>query len=482
MSPLDLLVAAPLGFMLAALALGGQGRWLILLASPLMMGLAIWLAVLPPEAAHVVGGWDLPLGILLRGDGVARLFVLGAALCAALVGLHALHEFSPRGGGLSARNRGFWPLFYLLWAGANAGFLTTDLFNLYVALEMVSLAGVGLSALGSLQAALRYFLIALMGSLAYLLGVALLFANYGTVDVTLLARTAEADAATVLALAVMTGGLLVKSALFPLHGWLPPAHAAAPAPASALLSAIVVKLGFVILMRLWFEAFATLAAPVAVGLLGALGAAGVIYGSVQAMRQRQLKALVAYSTVAQVGYLFVAFPLAAAGDPSAAWSGMTLHAVAHMLAKCAMFLAAGLMLKAVHGRDIDDLAGLARVMPATVTAFALAAVSLMGLPPSGGFAAKFMLLDAALAQGAFFYAAVLLGGGLMAAVYLFRAIAVAFSGAHNPAIEVPAPFAAAAPLALALCAIALGFFGVGFADLAAIAAPWAQTDAIGAAP
>lgn len=481
MSPLDLLVATPLGFMLAALALGGQGRWLILVASPLMMSLAVWLVFLPPDAAHVVGGWDLPLGILLRGDGVARVFVLGAALCAALVGLQALYEFSPQSGGPSARNRGFWPLFYLMWAGANAGFLTTDLFNLYVALEMVSLAGVGLSALGSLQAALRYFLFALMGSLAYLLGVALLFANYGTVDITLLARTAEADAATLMALAVMTGGLLVKSALFPLHGWLPPAHAAAPAPASALLSAIVVKLGFVILMRLWFEAFATLAAPIAVGLLGALGAAAVIYGSIQAMRQRQLKALVAYSTVAQVGYLFVAFPLVAAA-PSAAWSGMTLHAVAHMLAKAAMFLAAGLMLKAAPGRDIADLVGLARVMPVTVTAFALAAISLMGLPPSGGFAAKFMLLDAALDQGAYIYAAVLLGGGLMAAVYLFRPITVAFSGAHGRAVALKAPLAAVAPFALAMCAIALGFFGVAFAELAAIGAPWAQGDAIGGAP
>ncbi len=111
-------------------------------------------------------------------------------------------------------------------------------------------------------------MIALVGSLAYLLGVALLFANYATVDVTLLAEMARPDLATKTALAVMTAGLLIKAAVFPLHGWLPPAHAAAPAPASALLSAIVVKVGFVILLRLWFEAFPAIVAPAGLELLG----------------------------------------------------------------------------------------------------------------------------------------------------------------------------------------------------------------------
>jgi len=410
MSPLDLLMAAPLGFMAAALMLGPSGRWLILLAAPLMAGLALWLALLPPDAAYLVGQWDLPLGILLRADGVARLMILATALVIGAVGLHALAE-PPEKPGHAAQAETFWPLVYLMWAGANAGFLTTDLFNLYVTLEMVSLAAVALAAMGSLAAALRYFMIALLGSLAYLLGVALTVARYDTVDVILLAQVPEADLATLLALGLMTAGLLIKAALFPMHGWLPPAHAAAPAPASALLSAIAVKLGFVILVRLWFEAFAAVTGPAALHVLGGLGAAAVIYGSIQAMRQDRLKPLVAYSTVAQVGYLFLAFPLVAGTvEPSGAWAGMTLHGVAHMLAKAAMFLAAGLMLKAAAGDRIADLGGLAQAMPLTVTAFGLAAVSLMGLPPSGGFTAKFLLLSAAIEQGAFLYAGVLVMG------------------------------------------------------------------------
>lgn len=473
MSPLDLLVAAPLGFMIGSLVLGRHRRWLILAAAPVMAALAIWLLLLPAGAAHLIGGWDLPLGILLRADGFARLMVSATALCATVVGFYALYEFSPGERGETGSVHAFWPLFYLMWAGANAGFLTTDLFNLYIAIEAVSLAAVAMAAMGSLQAALRYFLFALLGSLAYLLGVALLFANYATVDVTLLAVQARPDLATAVAASVMTAGLLIKSALFPLHGWLPPAHTAAPAPASALLSAIVVKLGFVILVRLWFEAFPTVAEPAGFHLLSGLGVLAVLYGSVQAIRQERLKALVAYSTVAQLGYLLLAFPLVANADrPEGAWAGMILHGVAHMLAKAAMFLAAGLMLKAVHGERIADLAGLARAMPLTFTAFGLAAVSLMGLPPSGGFVAKFLLLEAAISQKTGIHAAVLVVGGLFSAVYLFRPLAVAFSGSEIPSVEVKAPLRTAAPLALAVFVIAMGFAGSALVDLTDIAAPW----------
>lgn len=485
MNLLGLLVAMPLGFMVAALLLRGQGRWLILAAAPLMAGLALWLALLPPGTTLLVGNWDLPLGILLRADGVARLMVLAGALVIGAIGLHALVD--PPGGkdGGAAPAETFWPLLYLMWAGANAGFLTTDLFNLYVTLEMVSLAAVALAAMGSLAAALRYFMIAMLGSLAYLLGVALLVANYNTVDVTLLAQIARPDLATVMALGLMTAGLLIKAALFPMHGWLPPAHAAAPAPASALLSAIAVKLGFVILLRLWFEAFPAITVPAALHVLGGLGAAAVIYGSVQAMRQDRLKPLVAYSTVAQVGYLFLAFPLVAgAVEPAGAWAGMTLHGVAHMLAKAAMFLAAGLMLKAAAADRIADLGGLAQAMPLTVTAFGLAAVSLMGLPPSGGFTAKFLLLSAAIDQGAFLYAAVLVVGGLLAAVYLFRALSACFAplaGAGPdtaPRGPVTGGVQAVAPLALAGLAIVMGFAGTALVEISATAAPWATPTVI----
>ena len=163
MSPLDLLVAVPLALMIAALLLGTWVRWLLLTAIPVMAGLTVWLLLLPEGSAHVVGDWNLPLGVQLRADGVAQLMVGATAACASIVGLYALHEFAPGPDrSETAHGYAFWPLFYLLWGGANAGFLTTDLFNLYVALEMVSLAAVAMAAMGSLRAALQYFVVALV--------------------------------------------------------------------------------------------------------------------------------------------------------------------------------------------------------------------------------------------------------------------------------------------------------------------------------
>lgn len=473
MSPLDLLVAAPLAFMVVSLVAGQGGRWLILVAGPAMLALSAWLVVLPPGAAHLVGNWELPLGILLRADGVARLLVPATSACFVAVGLYAWHDFSPRSGAETAHAHTFWPMLYLMWGGSNAGYLTTDLFNLYVTIEMVSLAAVAMAAMGSLAAGLQYFLVALVGSLAYLLGVALLASHYDTVDATLLATRVQPDLPTLLAISVMTAGLLVKTALFPLHGWLPPAHAAAPAPASALLSAVVVKLGFVIILRFWFEAFAAVVQPAATQLLGGMGALAILYGSIQAIRQDRLKPLVAYSTVAQLGYLFLAFPLIAnSQNPAAPWAAVLVQAVAHMLAKAAMFLAAGLMLKAVAGDRISDLAGLARAMPLSVAAFALAAISLIGLPPSGGFTAKFLLLDAAIEQGSMVATVVLVIGGLLGAVYLFRPLSVAFSGSAVPVVvKAEAPLRVAAPLALAALAIGLGFAGMALIEVSSVAAP-----------
>src|SRR5262249_22974879 len=149
----------------------------------------------------------------------------------------------------------------------------------------------------TMAAALRYLLFALLGSVLYLLGVALLYGAYGTLDIVLLSARVRGDAATLAAGAMMTVGLLAKTALFPLHLWLPPAHAGAPAPASAVLSSLVVKASFFLVLRVWFGVMPGVAATAAPQVLAALGAAAILAGSVMALRQARLKLLVAYSTV-----------------------------------------------------------------------------------------------------------------------------------------------------------------------------------------
>ena len=211
------------------------------------------------------------------------------------------------------------------------------------------------------------------------------------------------------AAALMTAGLLAKTALFPLHLWLPPAHAGAPPAASAVLSALVVKGSFVLLVRLWFEVMPALWSVSATQLIAALGAAAILYGSVLALRQERLKLLIAYSTVAQIGYLFLMFPLAF--DPAAArlqdgvaLTGGVLQTVSHAFAKAGMFMAAGLIAKSLGHDRIADLAGVGRALPMSLIAFGLAGVSLVGLPPSGGFAAKWLLLSAAVSTGQWWWA------------------------------------------------------------------------------
>ncbi len=189
------------------------------------------------------------------------------------------------------------------------------------------------------------------------------------------------------------------------------------------------------------------------------------------MRQTRLKLLVAYSTVAQIGYLFLAFPLAAAA--AAAWSAVAYLVLSHALAKAAMFLAAGNLLHFGGHDRIADLDRVVQRLPLTAFAFALAGVSIMGLPPSGGFIGKWLLLEAALAQGRWDLAAVMILGGLLAAGYVFKVLGHAFTQAivtHEPK-AVPARMEWAA-LLLAFGAILLGFLAPSVLSLVGIGDPF----------
>ncbi len=202
--------------------------------------------------------------------------MLMSALVALGTGIYASGYF--HGGAKQAR---FWPLWLLLLTGLTALFLSRDLYNLYVTLELLGLSAVALAALGgsreALQAAWRYLTLGLLGSMAFLAGVVLFYAAYGTLDLAALAVRLRADPASWVALALMSGGLLIKSALFPLHFWLPPAHANAPAPVCAALSALVVKAAFYLMLRLWLDLFQPALTPAASWLPGMLGAGAVLW-------------------------------------------------------------------------------------------------------------------------------------------------------------------------------------------------------------
>jgi formate hydrogenlyase subunit 3/multisubunit Na+/H+ antiporter MnhD subunit len=317
---------------------------------------------------------------------------------------------------------------------------------------------------------MRYLLLAMLASLAYLLGVALLYGEHGTLDLYLLATEVggSGSAGTLPALSLITVGLLLKAAVFPLHVWLPAAHSQAPGAVSAVLSGLVVKTAIYLLYRLWFWTAEGLDLTSAAFLLGLIGASAILYGSLAALVQVQLKRVVAYSTVAQLGYLMLVFPLF--GDPraaSSAWTGTGCQLFAHGLAKAGMF------------------AGADRRQPACLFAFGLAGVSLMGLPPSAGFLAKWQLLESAWMQSAWGWVAVLLTGSLLAAGYIFRVLAAAFvapsagsAGPASAAHELACPpgqrvslFLSLPALALALASVLLGFWAAPLFEMLAVAPP-----------
>ena len=405
---------------------------------------------------HAVGGWDAPLVIDLYADGLSLLMLFMTALAGLGISVYATGYF------LTEQSTRFWPLWLFTIAALNALFLSADIFNCYVTLELISLAAVSLTALGKSPeaycGAMRYLLATLLGSLLYLFGVVLLYHGFGSVDIAILSQRAESIPILWAALALMSAGLLLKTALFPLHFWLPPAHSSAPAPVSAILSALIVKASFYIFLRVWLAIFGPLSDGTVENMFGVLGAVAVLWGSIQALIQTRLKLLIAYSTVAQVGYLFLAFSLAMGGGV-AAWNAVIYLAFSHALAKSAMFLVAGNILHFSGHDRVMHLDRVAQRLPVTTVAFALAGVNIIGLPPSGGFMGKWFLLEAALVQEQWGFATIIFIGGLLAAAYVFKVVSHAFTQSPVPqdSRTIPAHMEWTA-LLLASTAILLGFF------------------------
>lgn len=413
--------------------------------------------------SHALGGWEPPLGIAWRIDGLAVLMVLLTAVLCQGIALYAAGHL-PRAE-LHGEASRFWPPFLFLWGGLNAVFLSADLFHWYVTLELVSLSAVVLVTLPgkgpALTAGMRYLLVSQAGSLAYLTGLGFIYAGFGTLAVDQVGQRMAPSPAASAALALMSAGLFAKTAFMPLHGWLPMAHGSAPAPASALLSGLVVKASFYVLLRLWIEALGPAASEAARQLAGACGAAAVLWGSVLALRQTRLKLLIAYSTIAQIGYLLMVLPLTG-GDhkvASDALLGGIMLVLSHAFAKAAMFMAAGLFLEALGHDRLKDIQGAAQHMPMTVSAIGLAGITLVSLPPSGGFAAKWLMLHAAMESGQWWWVPVLLAGGLLAGAYVFLVMARAFFRAEGQAGEFrPVPhWLEVLTLLVALISVLLGF-------------------------
>ena len=426
------LLAAPLCVLLDRIG----PAWMIALTTAWLSFAAAVMLLVEVHAGGTVsyrlGGWAPPWGIEYRVDLLGAYVLLIVTAIAALVLLFArrsvLHEIPHEKG---AR---FYAALLLVFAGLAGITVTGDAFNLFVFLEISSLSSYALISMGrdrrALNAAFQYLVMGTIGATFILIGIGFLYMMTGTLNMLdLAARLPEvSNTRTVRAgFAFLTIGLGLKLALFPLHLWLPNAYAHAPSVVSAFLSATATKVAVYALLRFLLEVFGvefSLGRMPLGDILLVLGLTGMLSASLVAVFQRDVKRLLAYSSVAQIGYMVLGISLASVGGIAAA----ILHLFNHALMKSALFLAVGAVAYRMGTVTLRDFSGLGRRMPWTVAAVVLGGLSLIGVPPTVGFLSKWYLVMAILEQGLWPVALLVLLGSVLALIYVWKLVEAAYFG------------------------------------------------------
>lgn len=422
---------------------------------------------------YELGGWVAPIGIEYRVDILNGFILLIVAAIGAVVVPYSLRSAA----GEVPRERLwlFYALLNLLLAGLFGIAITGDLFNVFVFLEISSLASYALVSLGrsprALTSAFRYLVLGTLGATFILIGIGLLYAATGTLNMADLAERVQGQLGnrTVLAaFAFLTVGISLKAALFPLHAWLPGAYAYAPSAVTALLASTGTKVAVYLLLRLVFlfgPVFVYAELPLS-EIIVMFALLGILAGSAAALFQTNIKRLLAYSSVAHIGYILLGIGLGGA----LGLTGGIVHMFNHALAKGAVFLAIGCVVLRVGSAELSDIQGMGRRMPWTMAAFVVAGLSLIGVPLTAGFVGKWYLVISALERGWWWVAAALVIAAALAVLYIWRVVDQAYF--HNP--EPDSAEVAEAPLSMLvplwLLAGASMYFGIDTSVNAGIAA------------
>ena len=380
--------------------------------------------------SYAIGAWATPWGIEYRVDMAGALMILVIATIGAVVMPYAWRSIQHE---LHKKHTGLFYTCYLLCLTGLLGIVVTgDAFNLFVFLEISSLSSYVLISLGAkrraLTAAYQYLVMGTIGATFILIGVGLLYMMTGTLNMQDLAQRlpAVADTRTIrVAFAFVTVGVSIKLALFPLHLWLPNAYTYAPSVVSAFIAATATKVGVYVLLRFFFTVFGirfSFAAMHVGQILMLLAVAAILIASLVAIFQDNVKRMLAYSSVAQIGYIILGISLATTDGVTA---GM-LHLFNHALIKCALFLSMGCIFLRLGSVEIQDMHGLARQMPWTMAAFVAGGLSLIGLPLTAGFISKWYLVSAALTGGYWPLAVLILVSSLLALIYIWRVVEAAY--------------------------------------------------------
>lgn len=414
------------------------------------------------QLRYALGGWPAPAGIEYVIDPVNAPVLALVSVIAVIVAIYARSSVE-----MEIESRRV-PLFYACMCLSLAGMLgvaaTGDTFNAFVFLEIASLSSYALIAIGrrrrALLAAFRYLIIGTIGATFLLIGIGLVYAVTGTLNIADLAERLPAlygNRALTAAVAFVVVGLSVKMAVFPLHSWLPGAYAEAPSAVSTLLAAVSTKVAMYAFLRFAFSVFggALVFGTLPVDVIGLVVAcAAMLAGSAIACFQRDLKYLLGWSSIAQIGYIIAGFSLATADGISAGY----LHMINHAVMKAALFAAAGVLLWRLGSVKLATLSGLGRRMPWTFAAILLAGLGLIGVPPTAGFASKLALLRALAEQDQWLVLAAVLLSSLLALVYVGRIVEIAWfrEPVETPPLRKPAPSMVAMTWLLVLMSLYFG--------------------------
>lgn len=385
-----------------------------------------------------MGGWEAPWGIELKVDSLAAFFTIVVTAISLPIALFSKGNLVEEVGN-SQRVTRFYVLLLLL-AGSMVGMaLTNDLFNVYVLVEVATLSCCGLVSARkdprAADAAFKYLMLATLGSTFVLGGIGFIYIitghlNMGFAHEELLKVWQNSPHVVWMAMNFITIGFGVKSAFFPLHIWLPDAHSNAPTPASAILSGLAVKGYIICFLKLMYNVFGpNLMVHFNINrILVLAGMVAIIIGSLFAIIQDELKRRLAYSTVAQVGYIFLGLGLM----NETALKGTLFYLASHAVIKSSLFLAAGAIISATGKKNISELAGVGRKMPITMGVFTIGSLGLIGIPMFSGFVGKWYLLLGSLESGNIIAAIVIILGSVLCAAYLLPIIRIAY---FEPALD-----------------------------------------------
>ncbi len=374
---------------------------------------------------YKVGGWVPPIGICMVLDGLSSFMLVTVNLVSFLVILYSINYMQRY-----TEKVKFYTLFMLMVAGMNGIIITGDLFNLFVFLEIASIASYALVAFGTeaeeLEASFKY---AVMGSVAssfILLAIALLYGYTSTLnmaDISLvLSKNPQGILVNFIAILFLTGFGL-KSALIPFHAWLPDAHPSAPAPISAMLSGVFIKtLGVYALCRTFFSILTVSNKTLFIFVI--LGVISMVVGAFLAIGQNDIKRMFAYSSISQIGYIIFALGI---GTPLAIFGGL-FHLFNHAVFKSSLFLNSGAIEYSVNTRDLKKLGGLNSKLPVTGFSSLLGSMSIAGIPPFGGFWSKLIIIIAAIQAKYFVFAAIAVLVSVITLAYYVKFQSYAFFG------------------------------------------------------